>query len=236
MKVKIKILRGPSAGKEVRIPVPECLIGRSDECHMRPKSEAVSRRHCAILVKDGKVFARDLNSRNGTEVNGELIQEETELRTGDKVTVGPLAFEVLIDHTLGGEKKSKVTSIKEAAARTTASGSESSKPEDSDISSWLEEADQAERVRRLSDPETRQLKLDETDQVKLQEAIEERAKQKEEERTRGKAEPVSDQDETKETADSKKKMPGKLPPRPEKVAKDSREAASDMLKKFFNKR
>ena len=55
MKVKLKVLKGSGAGKEIRIPTPKCLIGRSDECHMRPKSEAVSRRHCVLYVKDGKV-------------------------------------------------------------------------------------------------------------------------------------------------------------------------------------
>jgi pSer/pThr/pTyr-binding forkhead associated (FHA) protein len=238
MKVKLKVLKGSGAGKEVRIPTPKCLIGRSDECHMRPKSEAVSRRHCVLYVKDGKVFVRDLKSRNGTIVNDRLIEEDCELKGGDVVQVGPLVFEMIIDHTLGGEKKSKINSIKEAAARTTTNSKEASSLDDGDISDWLEEADQQERQRRLSDPETRQLKLDETDQVKLQQAIEERAKQREsgteaasERTTSAKAD-----EDTQELDKTKKKGPGKLPVRAEKVAKDSQEAASDMLKKFFNKR
>ena len=234
MKVKIRITKGPSVGKEVRLPTPECLIGRSDECHMRPKSEAVSRRHCAIIVRDGKVVLRDLKSRNGTQVNGETKTEECELKNGDVVQVGPLAFEMLIDHTLGGEKKSKVTSIKEAAARTTAVGKDTVSLDDGDVTSWLDEADQQERTRRLNDPETRHLKLDETDQVKLQLAIEERAKLKE--KDPDKSEATKADDETKEMEPAQKKALGKLPTRPEAAAKDSREAAANMLKKFFNRR
>ena len=237
MKVKLKILKGSSAGKEVRIPTPKCLIGRNDECHMRPKSEAVSRSHCVIYIKDGKVFIRDLKSRNGTVVNDQLIQGDYELKGGEVVQVGPMVFEMLIDHTLGGEKKSKITSIRDAAQRTTTSSQEASPLDDGDIGGWLDEADQLERQRRLSDPETRQLKLDETDQVKLQQAIEEQAAKHDSEKDAERTQSVKSVDEeTKELDKGKKKEPGKLPARPEKVAKDSREAATDMLKKFFNKR
>jgi pSer/pThr/pTyr-binding forkhead associated (FHA) protein len=241
MKVKLKILKGSNAGKEVRIPTPKCLIGRSDECHMRPKSEAVSRRHCVIYIKDGKVFIRDLKSRNGTIVNNQPIQGDYELKGGEVVQVGPMVFEMLIDYTLGGEKKSKITSVKDAAQRTTTSSKEAGLLDDGDIGGWLDEADHLERSRRLSDPETRQLKLDETDQVKLQEAIEQQATKKDtEQEAEQEAEKThsvkSVDEETKELDKGKKKEPGKLPAQPEKVAKDSREAASDMLKKFFNKR
>ena len=88
---------------------------------MRPKSEAISRLHCAIFVKEGNVFLRDFESKNGTFVNGQRVAKDILLKTGDQLQVGPLAFEILIDHALGGDKKSKVTSIREAAARTTES-------------------------------------------------------------------------------------------------------------------
>lgn len=236
MKIKLKVLRGGSVGKEVRLPTPKCLIGRSEECHMRPKSEAVSRRHCMIYVKGGHVFARDLKSRNGTYVNGDRLAEDRELQPGDELAVGPLAFEVVIDRTLGGEKKPKVNSIAEAAARTTTTSKDSVALNDSSISEWLEEADAQERQRRLSDPETRQLKLDETDQVKLQLAIEQRAKEVLEGKPDATPAPQAEdaEDETKEMP--KKKGPAKLPQRQEAPAKDSREAAAIMLKKFFNKR
>jgi pSer/pThr/pTyr-binding forkhead associated (FHA) protein len=230
MKVKLRVLKGSGAGKEVKIPTPECIIGRGPDCHLRPKSDAISRRHSMIFVQEGQILIRDLGSRNGTYVNGDKIEQERVLKTGDKVSFGPLAFEVLIDHTLGGEKKPKVQSVKEAAVRTTSVGSDSSHMDDLDVSDWLEQADDAARARRMGDPETRQLRLDETDQVTLQKAIEERAKRKVQEQP----------DDTKELAPPEKtkakKGPGKLPQRPEAATKDSREAASEMLKKFFNKR
>jgi pSer/pThr/pTyr-binding forkhead associated (FHA) protein len=177
-------------------------------------------------VKHGKVYVRDLKSRNGTIVNGEKIDSDTELHTGDQVQVGPLHFEVLVDHSLGGEKKPKVKSVKEAAARATASSRETIEVDESDITDWLDEADELDRARRLTDPETRQLKLDETDQVQLQKAIEESAKKP--------VDKPAEEEETKEMTEKKK--PGKLPKLPDKKTANSRDAAADMLKQFFNNR
>ena len=228
MKIKLKVLKGSGAGKEVKIPTPECLIGRSSECHLRPKSDAISRRHCAIVVEEGTVKVRDFGSKNGTFINERRVEGDLVVRSGDVVRFGPLSFEMVIDHSLGGEKKPKVTSIREAAARTTQSGGDSGKFVENDISDWLDEADKIERERRLADPDTRQLKLDETDHVSLQKSIEERTKK------------AADQDsgDSKEIPpkDGKKKVIGKLPTRPDSAPKNSREAAAVMLKKFFNNR
>src|SRR5688572_27856717 len=117
MQVRLKILHGSNAGKEVKIPVPKCLIGRGDECHIKPQSDAVSRKHCVIITTENEVVVRDLHSRNGTFVNGERVGEESVLLTGDLVRVGPLEFELAIEHTAAKPKRSRVSDIKEAVAR-----------------------------------------------------------------------------------------------------------------------
>ena len=236
MKIRLKVLKGSNAGKEVKIPTPECLVGRSSECHLRPKSDAISRRHCSIVVEEGNIKIHDFGSKNGTYVNGRRVEGELVLKSGDKLQIGPLTFELVVDHSLGGEKKPKVSSIKEAAVRTTESLRDTAMLDDSDISEWLAEADEQERERRITDPETRQLKLDETDQVSLQKSIEERAKLAKEkgEQAEGEAKEAEAKDEA--AGKKKKKGPGKLPQRPEFMAKDSREAAAVMLRKFFNNR
>ncbi|MCY2991857.1 MAG: DUF1207 domain-containing protein [Planctomycetota bacterium] len=67
MNVKLKVLHGARAGKELGIPTPECLVGRSQDCHLQPKSEAISRHHCVVYVRDGRVFVRDLNQHKHRE-------------------------------------------------------------------------------------------------------------------------------------------------------------------------
>ena len=82
MHVKLKILRGSSAGKVVTVRGPRFHIGRSEECNLRVNSDAISRRHCEITVNDTHVHIRDLGSRNGTYVNGERIEGEQETADG----------------------------------------------------------------------------------------------------------------------------------------------------------
>jgi len=122
MKVTFRVLQGPGVGRQFGIPTPRCLIGREEHCQFRPYSEAISPRHCVVYVRDGRLFVWDLKSRDGTFVNGQRIREDCELRGGDELRLGRLAFEVQIEHEVGGEKESPPPQIAfentgEAAAR-----------------------------------------------------------------------------------------------------------------------
>jgi pSer/pThr/pTyr-binding forkhead associated (FHA) protein len=229
MQVKFKLLKGTHAGKEVKLPAPKCLIGRNDDCHLKPQSEAVSRRHCVILTTDSEVMIRDLNSRNGTYVNGEKITGDTVLLNGDLVKVGPLEFEMLIEHTAARIKKAKVSDIKDAATRIVQSTASQSSSDLSDVTAWLDEADVKART------ETRQFRVDDTATGTVADIVGEQAAAADE-KTEKNAQDTTElkvDDPTKRPA---KQPPGKLPPRQVVQAKDSREAASDMLKKLFNRR
>ena len=72
------------------------LIGRAEECDLRPLSEEVSRRHCAITKRDDALWAEDLRSRNGTFVNGLKISGPQQLADGDLVRVGSLELKVSV--------------------------------------------------------------------------------------------------------------------------------------------
>ncbi|MFN4258943.1 MAG: FHA domain-containing protein [Gemmataceae bacterium] len=90
MNISLVVEKGPHAGKTISVKGEEFLIGRSTKCHLRPNSAAVSKRHCLILLRDGKVFLRDLDSTNGTFVNKKQIKGEIELQDKDQLTIGPL--------------------------------------------------------------------------------------------------------------------------------------------------
>jgi|SRR5579862_3041339 len=70
-------------------------FGRGDDADIMIKDERMSRQHFVIDPRDGKFFARDLNSTNGTFVNNEKITEQ-ELKVNDKVRAGQtvLIFEL----------------------------------------------------------------------------------------------------------------------------------------------
>jgi pSer/pThr/pTyr-binding forkhead associated (FHA) protein len=98
MKVSLIVLTaGKMRGQAIPVRRFPFVIGRDDECNLRPASIEVSRKHCAILLHDGKAFIRDLDSSNGTRVNGEFLVGETELRDYDRLAIGPLLFHVRLE-------------------------------------------------------------------------------------------------------------------------------------------
>lgn len=137
MEIKLIVVGGKNAGHVIPIAVPEFLIGRGPECQLRPNTDRVSRKHCALVVEEGRALVRDFNSTNGTFVNGERISGERELKTGDKLKVGTLEFEVQLTVSVGGKKKTKITNIQEAAARTV----QSSADDELDVSDWLSQTE-----------------------------------------------------------------------------------------------
>jgi pSer/pThr/pTyr-binding forkhead associated (FHA) protein len=94
MEAKLIVATGKSAGRAIVLKRPRLLIGRSEECDVRPLSEEVSRRHCQVLKETDHVAVEDLGSRNGTFVNGKKIEAKTILHDGDRLRVGSLELTV----------------------------------------------------------------------------------------------------------------------------------------------
>lgn len=90
---ELKVIGGRQNGKLLALP-KKFLIGREQDCHLRPNSDLVSRHHCAFTLDGYTLRLRDLGSTNGTFVNGERLQGEVVLKQGDNVRVGKLEFEV----------------------------------------------------------------------------------------------------------------------------------------------
>jgi predicted component of type VI protein secretion system len=100
MKVSLVVASGVHQGKAIPIVGPQFIIGRDPTCQLRPASQAVSKQHCAVLVRDGKVYVRDMGSTNGTILNDATLKgEEQEVRPNDSLKVGPLDFTVRIEAT-----------------------------------------------------------------------------------------------------------------------------------------
>ena len=74
MDAKLKVVGGSRAGIEIPLKKAKFVIGRAPECSLRAGSDAISRRHCEIRLTRAEVSILDLNSRNGTYVNGKRLQ------------------------------------------------------------------------------------------------------------------------------------------------------------------
>ena len=65
MKLSLVVLTsGKSEGQEIPVPQAQFVIGRDPKCNLRPASPIISKRHCALLIRNGKVFVRDFDSTN----------------------------------------------------------------------------------------------------------------------------------------------------------------------------
>lgn len=223
MQVRLKVIGGKNDGREIKISVPKFIIGRGEDAHLRPSSDLVSRNHCAIHVGDGKVSVEDLKSRNGTFVNGNQLEAIHHVQVGDTLRVGRLQFELIVDHAQPGNKKPKVENVVEAASRTRA---KSGSIEDS-ITDWLAEGGEDGR----QDYQTVQFNLEETMAISKAESD-----SKSDEETQSIAAHDSVSEDVTDTKEKKKKEKGKLPPIPKFSHQTSKNAADDVLRKFFNRR
>ena len=97
MKLSLIVTQGSNKGKGIPVGKSEFCIGRDPKCHLRPASQAVSKRHCLLHIRNGQIFVEDLKSTNGTFVNDDPVQGEREIKDGDLLKVGPLEFVVKTD-------------------------------------------------------------------------------------------------------------------------------------------
>jgi predicted component of type VI protein secretion system len=102
MKLNLVVLTpGKTEGKAIPITLSQFLIGRDPQCQLRPASASISKRHCAILIRNGKVFVQDFGSTNGTFTNDQPVKGEAELHHDDRLKVGPLLFGLRIEDATG---------------------------------------------------------------------------------------------------------------------------------------
>jgi pSer/pThr/pTyr-binding forkhead associated (FHA) protein len=72
----------------------EAILGRARGNAVRIPSAEVSRRHCRLWQEGGLLFVEDLESVNGTFLNGESVRQRVVVRPGDHLEVGPVTFTV----------------------------------------------------------------------------------------------------------------------------------------------
>lgn len=84
-RVRIEITDGPQKGNKFNVPLP-CTIGRRD-ADLRIRDMTVSKKHASIQASGKNVIFKDLDSTNGSMVNGKEVKE-TALSDGDVIQMG----------------------------------------------------------------------------------------------------------------------------------------------------
>ena len=105
MNPRLRVEVGRQANFEYEIPPVEeeeaVWLGRGAFCKIRMADTQLSRRHCQFTFEDGVLYVEDLGSRNGTRVNGELIDGRVELEDGDNIVVGGHELRVIMPRPSG---------------------------------------------------------------------------------------------------------------------------------------
>ena len=88
----LTVMQGPEKGRRFELPDDEPqLIGRSSES-LPVMDQTISRRHSELTPDEGRWYIRDLESSNGTFVNGVRVEARLRLHPGDQIRAGSTLF------------------------------------------------------------------------------------------------------------------------------------------------
>ncbi len=96
MRPRLLVLSGPLKDSTISLTEGEITIGREASNGIAVVDPSVSRKHCSLSTQDGRFRVRDLDSRNGTLVNGAGVEEQW-LQHGDEIAAGDSSFLFLLE-------------------------------------------------------------------------------------------------------------------------------------------
>lgn len=107
--LRLTVLTGPHKGTRFCTRGLEaCMVGRASECDMRFAGDSrdlcISRRHCQLLLDIAHVRVQDMDSANGTYINGHRVGHQDDDRAhlfatakdGDILTIGGTSLQVSV--------------------------------------------------------------------------------------------------------------------------------------------
>jgi pSer/pThr/pTyr-binding forkhead associated (FHA) protein len=92
---QISVLYPENCRQIAQIPKEGLLIGRAPFCDLQLLDEFVSASHCKIYPENGILFIEDLNSTNGTFIDGTEIKKKSLLQPGQNVQIGIAVLKVV---------------------------------------------------------------------------------------------------------------------------------------------
>jgi len=90
---KLQVLSGSRAGQSYELKVEKTTVGRVEDNALQIAEPSVSSHHCEVILKGNDVVVRDLNSTNGTFINGEKITEAV-LKPGATLRLGEVDLRI----------------------------------------------------------------------------------------------------------------------------------------------
>ena len=91
---KLVAVAGKLRGQEFTLKNGENVLGRSEEHELVLPVDGISKNHFSVTVTDDSAFLKDLDSSNGTFLNGKLVKNGT-IKNGDKIALPDLILQVV---------------------------------------------------------------------------------------------------------------------------------------------
>ena len=245
-KIALLHTNGSRKGKRHVVDGFPFVIGRHESCSLHFDTRTISRKHCAVVLEEERVYVQDLKSRNGTAVDGEKVApgERLELSHHCIVQIGKYTFRVsirdmetnrpyrpaLVDlSTLSGQKipenfkkgnaNQLMDELEDLASRLGSSEEDEHRVFESTMNlSATPKSDESSGLPEESEPDSAGGKDESTVMLDPKTAIEDDSR--------------SDDDDEHEDSQGPSKIPGHLKP---KGPKDSQDAAAAALKNLFVK-
>jgi pSer/pThr/pTyr-binding forkhead associated (FHA) protein len=107
--IRLRIREGERS-RDVELETDRVRFGRLPECEVRFESTGVSREHAELVLERGTWRVRDLGSRNGTRVNGAVV-EDIAVAEGDEIA---FADDASIELLRAGTRAARASSAPEA--------------------------------------------------------------------------------------------------------------------------
>lgn len=86
------------------------LVGRDRDCSVRIDAATLSRRHARITVANGQATVEDLESKNGTQVNGQLVRQRVPLtlKDSDRIQFGSVTVTYRVRDSLSSTQTRRI--------------------------------------------------------------------------------------------------------------------------------
>lgn len=124
MTVWLTVRTGHDAGRTIAVPARPLVIGRDAGCDLVLADPEASRRHAEVTAwPGGHARIRDLDSRNGTFVNGQVISNPIRLTGAEQILVGTTIITVSIDGVSQAARPVGKSTIERRQLRRVALGS-----------------------------------------------------------------------------------------------------------------
>jgi len=103
---KLVLLSAGMTGRTHELKVDKTTIGRVEDNTFQIAEPSVSSHHCEVLLRGSDIVVLDLNSTNGTFINGEKVTESV-LKPGQILRLGQIEMRLEADAPAGGPPAKK---------------------------------------------------------------------------------------------------------------------------------